>query len=175
MNKLTDEILNKYIDGELESFELAEIKSLIEKDDEAVKRLRALRLIDESLKQIEVDLAPSNFTEKLMDLISQKTKTIKPKINYFFFSIVSLLSIGVLAVIASAVNSTNQQTGEQAVNPYVQQTKDFLVKNLDILKDFFGNQTVMLIGSFLTFVLLIGVYFTFETHKNFKKKLNSIS
>ena len=93
MNKLTDEILNKYIDGELEPFELAEVKNEIERNDETLARLKALRLVDNSLKQMEIEYAPVNFSEKVMKAISDASKAVKPKISYFFVTIIALFSI----------------------------------------------------------------------------------
>lgn len=175
MNKLTDEILNKYIDGELESFELAEVKNEIEKNDEVLARLKALRLVDSSLKQMEVEYAPVNFSEKVMKAISNASKAVKPKISYFFVTIISLFSIGVLGVIVAAFKSIDDGNGQPSMAPYVDKVKALIGKNLVEFQNFFSNKNVLLVVSALTLVLLVTVYLTFEAHKNFKNKLNSYS
>lgn len=172
MNKLTDEILNKYIDGELEPFELAEVKNEIEKNDEVLTRLKALRLVDSSLKQMEVEQAPVNFSEKVMKAISDASKTIKPKVSYFFVSIITLFSIGVLGVIIAAFRSIDNENGQPTMAPYVDKAKELIGKNLIEFQNFFSNENVLLVVSILTLILLVTVYLTFEAHKNFKNKLN---
>jgi len=172
MNNITDEILNKYIDGELEPFELAEVKNEIEKNDEALARLKALRLVDNSLKQMEVEQAPINLSEKVMKAISNASKAVKPKISYFFVTIISLFSVGVLGVIVAAFRSIDNGNGQSTVTPYMDKTKDVIGKNLIEFQNFFSNKNVLLVVSVLTLILLITVYLTFEAHKNFKNKLN---
>jgi len=175
MNKLTDEILNKYIDSELEPFELTEVKNEIEKNDEVLARLKALRLVDSSLKQMEVELAPANFSEKVMTAISNASKAVKPKISYFFVTIISLFSIAVLGVIVAAFKSIDDGNGQSTIAPYMDKAKELIGKNLTAFQTFFSNQNVLLVVSILTLILLITVYLTFEAHKNFKNKLNSYS
>ena len=175
MNKLTDEILNKYIDGELDPFELTDVKNEIEKNDEALARLKALRLVDSSLKQMEVEQAPVNFTEKVMKVISSASKAVKPKISYFFVTIITFFSIGVLGVIVAAFKSLEDSNGQSTAAPYFDKAKDVIGKNLIEFQNFFSNKNVLLVVSVLTLILLITVYLTFEAHKNFKNKLNHYS
>jgi len=175
MNKLTDEILNKYIDGELEPSELAEVKNEIEKNDAALARLKALRLVDSSLKQMEVEQAPVNFTEKVMRAISNASKAVKPKVSYFFVTIISLFSIAVFGVVVAAFKSIEGGNGQSTAAPYFDKAKEVIGRNLIEFQNFFSNKNVLLVVSVLTLILLVTVYLTFEAHKNFKNKLKSIS
>ncbi len=175
MNKLTDETLNKYIDGELEPFELAEVKNEIERNDETLARLKALRLVDNSLKQMEVDIAPVNFSEKVMKAIFNASKAVKPKISYFFVTIITLFSIAVFGVIVAAFKSIDDGNGQSTMAPYMDKAKEVIGKNLIEFQNFFANKNVLLGVSILTLILLITVYLTFEAHKNFKNKLNRYS
>ena len=52
MKKNLDELLNDYIDNQLSVDELEEIKSLLEKDRQLGSRLKALRVVHQSLQQI---------------------------------------------------------------------------------------------------------------------------
>lgn len=175
MNNITDEILNKYIDGELDPFEIAEMKNEIENNVEIVVRLKALRLVDSSLKQMEVEQAPVNFSEKVMEAISNATKAVKPKISYFFITIISLFSTGVLAVIVAAFRSIENGNDQSTMAPYMDKAKEVIGKNLIEFQNFFSNKNVLLVVSVLTLILLITVYLTFEAHKNFKNKLDHYS
>ena len=46
MKELTDELLNKFIDGELDSQTVKELKELINMNPEALSKLKAHKLVD---------------------------------------------------------------------------------------------------------------------------------
>lgn len=175
MSKLTDEILNKYIDGELDSFELKNVQNELEKDDAALARLKALRMVDSSLRQIEVEQTSVNFTDKVMKAIAVTKSVVKPKISYFFISIVSIFTVGVLAVLVAAFRFTEKGNSPSALVSYTDGFKELISKNLNSLQSILANPNVMLVISVFSLIILVAVYFTFEAHKNFTKKLNSIS
>jgi len=85
MNRI-DELLNRYIDGELQEGELEEVQLLLKEEDN-VKKLKALRIVDTSLRTLESDTAPTDFTSKVMKTISAGSTKIKLSKNYFAFSI----------------------------------------------------------------------------------------
>lgn len=175
MSKLTDEILNKYIDGELDHFELKNAQNELEKDDNAIVRLQALRMVDNSLRQMEVEQTSVNFTDKVMKAIAATKSVVKPRINYFFISIVSIFSVGVLAVLVAVFRSSGNENGPSALTPYADRFKELVGKNLTSLQGIFADPNMMLVISVFSLILLITAYFTFEAHKNFTKKLDSIS
>ncbi len=175
MNKLTDEILNKYIDGELDSSELDEMNAGLRKDDNFVTRLRALRTVHESLKQIETEHAPEGFTDRLMNLIVVKAKTVKHKVSYFFISVIGLLSIGILTVVLSIL-PLRQTGGPISVSSqFFNNAKTVANKNIAQLQKFLNDSSVIIVISVLLLILLFGAYFSADAHKNFKNRLNNIS
>ena len=175
MNNITDEILNKYIDGELDLSEVEVVKNALEKDDRTVARLQALRMVDSSLRQMEVEHTSGNFTDNVMKAISAAKKAVKPKINYFFISIISIFSLGVIAVFFAAIQSYQKDNSPSAITPYADKVKQMFSQNLNAVQSIFSNPGVILVISVLSLILLITAFFTFESHKNFTKKLNSIS
>ncbi len=52
MIEITDELLNRYIDGELSSLEVKEVDEVILKSTEARKKLRALQLVHNELMKM---------------------------------------------------------------------------------------------------------------------------
>ncbi len=175
MSNINDEILNKYIDGELDLSEVEIVKNALEKDDRTVARLQALRMVDSSLRQIEVEHTSGNFTDNVMKAISAAKKAVKPKINYFFISIISIFSLGMIALLVTAFQSYQNDNSPSAITPYADKVKQMFSQNLTAVQSIFSNPGVILVISVLSLILLITAYFTFESHKNFTKKLNSIS
>ena len=55
MNKLSDEILNKYIDGELDHSSLLHVNEVLSNSLDDKKRLQALLVIHNELKKIKED------------------------------------------------------------------------------------------------------------------------
>jgi anti-sigma factor RsiW len=53
MNLLSDEILNKYLDGELDKNQSAEVEEILNKSENYRKRLSALNLIHKELTFIQ--------------------------------------------------------------------------------------------------------------------------
>ncbi len=175
MSKVTDEILNKYIDGELDFAEVEMVKNELEKDDKLIAKLQALRMVDSSLRQMEVEHTSGNFTDNVMKAISAAKKTVKPKINYFFISIILIFSAGVIAVFFAAIQSYQKDNSPSAITPYADKVKQMFSQNLTAVQSIFSNPDMIFLISVLSLILLITAFFTFESHKNFTKKLNSIS
>lgn len=175
MSKITDEILNEYIDGELNSSELEMVRNELEKDDRLIAQLQTLRMVDSSLRQMEVEHTSANFTDNVMKAIATAKRAVKPEINYFFISIISIFSVGVLAVLIAAFRSYEKENTPSAIAPYADKVKQVFSQNLTAIQSIFANPSVIFLISVISLILLITAYFTFESHKNFTKKLNSIS
>ena len=60
--KITDEILNKYLDGELNREEADQVKREILESMELKKKLNALKLIHDNLYKIKKDEVSQGFT-----------------------------------------------------------------------------------------------------------------
>lgn len=175
MNNINDELLNRYIDNELDNVELSELKAALDNDAEAVSRLKALRTVDNSLKQMQNETAPTGLTEKLMIKIQSATKIVKPKISYFFISVLSIFSIAILAIVIFALRNVKVDNSKSVLDPIFEQIQVFASKNLNFFDLMFKNNAILLIGAMLAIIMLFAAYFTIESHKNFKNKLNSIS
>ena len=175
MNNINDELLNRYIDNELDNVELSELKAALDNDAEAVARLKALRTVDNSLKQMQNETAPAGLTEKLMIKIQSATKIVKPKISYFFISVLSVFSIAILAIVIFALRTIKVNNSKSGLDPIFEHIQVFVSKNLGFFDLMFKNNAILLIGTMLAVVMLFTAYFTIEAHKNFKNKLNSIS
>jgi hypothetical protein len=175
MNKLSDEILNKYLDGEIDTSELADIKNELDNNPETVSRLRALKCVDDSLRHMETEPAPHNFTGRVMKAISAAQNSARPAANYFFRMVVAIFTGGVIAVLIAAFKITETGDGKSVIAPYSDKLKDAVNKNITSSQSFFSDPAVVLTISAFSLILLIAAYFTFESHKNFTKKLNSVT
>jgi hypothetical protein len=171
--KLTDEILNKYLDGELSSEELRELNLLIEEDPDALTTLKTHKFVDKTLSKIETESAPVGFTQRVMNIISAAS-SVKSKKFYFFRFVVSLFALLISGTIFFIINNLPEPEPESQTSLKIFDTASkFLNENLGSLSNLLNNNTLIMIGGILTIVLLISGYFVLESHKSFKQKLEN--
>jgi len=172
MNHLNDEILNKYIDNELSDKELSDLNDHIKNCDQCLNLLKAHRLADHHLKKMEISSPSSDFTQRIMQKVQMVSKPFKPKKNYFFrfvFSFMLLLALGI--VIFAFANMPSAASEGISVNEYLLEgVSHFFSGYENIIK----GRNASIIGSVLSFIILISVYFIYESHKNFKSRLDKL-
>ncbi len=173
MMNLTDEILNRYLDGELSESEMQEVQAILRSDESAKKQYNALKLVHDKLLIMEEDKVPAGFTEKVVNQLGKKFK-IPAHQKWFFISIfvfVSLLSLLVLGyVIGEILASAPSQT--ESVLPV--DTVDRLSEGLIVqLKNLFSGKNLSIFGSIISLGIMISGYFFFEHQKQMKTNLSS--
>lgn len=171
---LSDELLNKYIDGELQGSELAEVQSLLANEDN-IKRLKALQVVDQSLKKLEYDSAPAGITEKIMKAVFSSSQKIKIKKNYFVVMINIIFVTLIAAALIYAISLINWNYSSDAFDMKLDNSLKSVKETIPSFLAFFKNKTVMFWGSILSLILLLAIYYTVEAHKSFKKRIENIS
>lgn len=101
MESITDEILNRYIDGELSSTELKEFNELISEDYSALKKLKALQSVDKFLYALEFDKAPSGITQLIINKMNISGVEIGSG-KKFFSSLAIIFSVLTISILAMA-------------------------------------------------------------------------
>lgn len=172
--KLTDEILNKYIDNELSVSEIKEIKEFISSNPSELDKLKALKVVDNSLRELEFDDAPENFTEKMMSRLNVVYSS-KPQKNYFIKIMFSLFGLGFLGIFAFGITQTAGVSSQD--NNVIKNIFDWINETLPSFS--FGlnisSDSLMLIISTLVLVTLIATYVIINTHKEFKNNIENLS
>jgi hypothetical protein len=170
---ITDELLNKYIDNELSEVELKELTEILKNDTDAQLRLKALHLTEEILRKIEISPAPENFTDKFMSKIVISHSVVKDKVSYFYVGMISFFALAIAGILGFSISriefGSSNLSGD---NQYIEKTNDLFSGGLGYINSFLGNDSVLLTGAVLTFVLLMSGYFILENHKNFKENLS---
>lgn len=175
MKELTDEILNKYVDGELSTAELNQLKKLIAADEEALKILKAHKLADQILRKMEITPAPSKFTDRVMEKI-YNLATKKVKKSFFIPGVITILMMGIVGILVYIFTAPAPPPDpESKTVSIINNAKEIVSQKVGDFSSFFGNDTILLVGSFLTFVLLLSAYFMINSHKNFKHNLDKFS
>lgn len=173
MKKISEELFNKYIDGELNSIELNELNHSLENDPEAVDKLKALKLTDQILKKMEAEPAPENFTNRVMAGLSVGSKRTK-QINSVFISVVSFFSLCIFVVLGFAISElVKVAPTDTSSSAMYEDVKSKIVENIEPVRAFLMNDSFLFISGMVSFFLLIGLYFMVHTHKEFRKSLEN--
>ncbi len=174
MNLLNDEILNKYIDGELEPSIIQKVNEMLKSSEEYQKRLKALQLVHEGLKNITGIKTSPNFTFVVMAKIKSRMKKKKNDI-YFIYSITSILisiCLIITGFVLSNINLTTKTTSRltHIMNTYL----NYIIFFNDKMKDILNPNIILMFGSITTFGIIITAYLFYENHKRTQTELNKI-
>ena len=173
MNMLSDDILNKYLDGELDEIKSAEVEEILNRSETDKKRFLALKLVHSKLPMIQEDEVSEDFTTRVMSQIGKKFVIPKQQ-KYFILSVSSfiiLICIGIVAYIATNIISFSApQTEPVQVTETVQRLTTGLIMEL---KKMFSGKNLSIIGSISSLAIIISGYFFFEHQKRVKENFGS--
>lgn len=169
--KVTEEILNKYIDGELQPEVLNELNEQLAKSKDDLERLRALQALHRNLSKIQPEETPADFTRAVMFRINKNSKAGKEQ-KYFigliclFFMSLSLAIVGyVLYLLTSASASTNQ------IGDVFTTIKSYTQIVTNTFEKLFSGKNITIIGSILSMTILGSAYYFFESIKRIKNNI----
>ena len=167
MIEINDDILNKYIDGELDSSLTSQVKTLIESSAEYMKMYKALLSIHNELRKLSLEEVSSNFTSNLMIKVHKSLKSKKEQ-NFFIVSVLSLFSLICLGIIGFFIANfifTAESSSSDLLTQFTEHSDSFVT----LIKDLFSKGNISIIGSIFSFVLLISGYFFYESVKHSKQ------
>lgn len=168
MNLLSDEILNKYIDGELDKNQSAEIEEILNKSENDRKRFSALKLIHKELSLMQEDKVSVDFTNNVMARVNKKFALPKQQ-NYFIVSISSILVLVCLVIVTYVVTAIISSSAPQTESLQITETVNRFGNGLILeLKKLFSGKNLSIIGSVFSLGILISGYFFFEQQKRRK-------
>jgi hypothetical protein len=165
-----NDLINKYLDSEIDSVELNELNDLIKKDSEFKLNFSTYKYVHENLYDIPVQSAPHNITENIMSRIISSI-SVKYKKSYFFRVIISMFVFMFLgSLFLFFLYALNL--------PVVQQSLSFIGNSKDSLQPLFTKLNKVLtsdifktISAAIGFIILVAFYFTLNSFKNFKERL----
>ena len=174
MIQITDEILNKYLDNELNREQTEQVKSAIRNSEELQRKFNALKLVHDNLSIIKEDEVSPGFTDKLMKQIVKRSVVPKQQ-KYFIASVATFITLLCLVIfgfsISAMISATSSSIGDsKSVFDSVSGLSEGLVKALQHL---FSGAGLSIIGSIFSIIVLISGYFFFEMQKRSKADLGN--
>ncbi len=172
MNKLSDEILNKFIDGELDHSSLLHVNEVLSSSLDDKKRLQALLVIHNELKKVKEIQVADSFTHLVMDKLQARKKAFKQQ-SHFVFAISSIFILIMLFIIGLVIYYGVNQTGEsQIAQNYSKYIINFFNSLAFGITQIFTAKGISIFGSIISLGILISGYFFFENLKASKQNIH---
>lgn len=173
MNRLSDEILNRYLDGELDDQKRKEVEEILRDSKDDRKTFNALKLVHNHLSSIVEYKPSSKMTENVMNRIRNKF-VLPRRQNYFILSVTSFFIVICVAIVAylviGIISSAPPQGESVQINDIVYQLSNGLINELEKL---FSGKNLSIIGSIFSLGIMISGYFFFEHQKHSKANLGN--
>ncbi len=172
MNLLTNEILNDYLDDNLDEQKRVEVEKILASSKSDRQNFKLLKFIHDELSQLKEDKTSEDFTQKVVTQLSKKFELPRNQ-KYFVFVMASIfifIAVSIVAYIATSIISASPpQTESLQVTETVHQLSNGLIYEL---KNLFNSKNLSLIGLIFSLGIVISGYFFFENQKRNKAKLS---
>jgi len=174
MIHLNDELLNAYIDNELDYSKISEINDHIKICSECLNKLKAMRGVENQLKNLVTYNTTDNFTLSVMEKINLSIAHFKPKKSYLFRFIFGFFVAITLGICVAAFAAITPAASSFDINTIVENVSSDAQSIFSSYKILFSKQIVSIIGGVLIISVFISIYFFYESHKNIKNRLNKL-
>lgn len=173
MSKNYDDLFNKFVDNELSNEETENINILLDTDNDFGIGLKTHRFVHNSLFSLPIVQAPVEITSKIMEQIASSI-SVKYEKHYFFRVILGIFGFSFLtSILIFLFYTINIPTNSETFG-LLDLIKPFTKNIIPQLSKILMSDLIKSIGGFLSFIVLLGFYFTINEHKNFKERLKEL-
>lgn len=166
MMNIDDEMLNRFLDNELNPEEEEFVKKSLTDSPDLKKRYESLLKAHTLLKSLTEDSPSMDFTKLLMNKLNSGSAILKQQ-KYFLFSALSILGLIIFVIVGYLVYQIISAA-------QVTESKEIVInysKTLgDYLSGLFSKNSLSIIGSVLSLIMIVSGYFLFEFQRQSKKK-----
>ncbi|MDR3609007.1 MAG: hypothetical protein P4L27_00415 [Ignavibacteriaceae bacterium] len=167
MKELSDDILNKYIDGELSRDEVKEAEGIIMNSKEVIIRLNALREADRSLRNLSIIETRSNFTSIIMKRIEHSIRSRKEQ-KKFIITVVSVFIILCIGIVGIA-GFTMMKNFNPGTSTVVKDSIKYMVSASELISNIINSMNISIVGAIFSLGVIISAWFFFDYSKELRK------
>ena len=146
----SNELLNKYFDGEISNDELKELNLHLSNSPEQEIEFRKIKEAISLFSNYKYENTSGDFTNKMM------TKIIIPNkktVDKFYFALISIIVLLIITVVIFYYNATN------SVNINEISAFDNMVKGYNNISKFIQHKNILTVLSFFPISILLFIYF----------------
>jgi len=162
----SNELFNKYFDGEISKEEMKELNELLSNSPEKEIEFRKIKEALNLFSDYKYKNTSDDFTNKLMKKIIIPNKKTGDK---FYFTLIAIMVLLIIVTILFFYKTTNN------VNINEIGTFDNMVSGYNSIAKFIHNKNILTVLSFLPISILLFIYFMQSNYKKFKKNIESYS
>lgn len=166
-------IVNKYVDNELNKQEIDNVNGLIDKDEEFRNTLSVHKYVHESLYDIPLKLAPNGFTELLMNKIVHRISD-KYKKNYAFRAVIAFFSVFLMVSLFMLFYFLGSLEIVQTASSTASNYTEKIIPTISYFTDFVKTDIFKTVTGLIGFIILVGFYFNINSHKELKNRLKEL-
>jgi len=174
MIELNDEILNKYIDGELDQASLNEVREQLKNSENDRMKLAMFQKVHGELGKLKTFEPSKDFTSMVMSRVQKEVKS-GQKDRFFMLFILSVFGVIICGVLSYILVLGFQHTGGNAqdvqnISNYVNYINDFSGS----IKNILSPKNISVFGSILSFGVIISGYLFFESQRQTRRNLSKL-
>jgi ATP-dependent Zn protease len=167
MRTLSEEILNKYIDGELSRVEMREVEETIKNSREDRIELNAIQNTDRSLKNMRLIEVKSNFTSLVMNKIQRSLQSNQEQKKFIvsIFSIFIVMCLVVVGIVGfELIRNYNPGTSNA-----IKESIKYVASASEYISKILNNRNISIVGGVFSFGLIISAWFFFDYSRVLRK------
>ncbi|MCW8849624.1 MAG: hypothetical protein OQJ81_06555 [Melioribacteraceae bacterium] len=166
-----NELVNNYIDKELNPNEIEKVEELVHSNNEFRTILSVHNFVHETLSEIPQKFAPIGITESIMNNIVKKISD-KYRKNYLFRGVISVLSMILIFTLFFFFYYLGDLVFVQNVAESTQSYSNIFSTSFSYLSQLVKTDIFRTVSALLGFIVLVGFYFNYNSHKSLKETLD---
>ena len=174
MINITDDILNKFIDNDLDRETYQAVKEQLNKSPEDLNRLNELQKIHVGLRSLNADEVNEQFTTNIMQRILKKSK-VKNSDKNFILSIASFIGLIILVLIGVAFSQIINSVSSSSTVSYGDKITSFVSEIISVVNNVFTSKSISIFGMVVSLGLIISIFTLYENHKRTKDSLSKLN
>ena len=173
MNDNYNELVNNYIDKELNQNDVEKVEKLVLSDNKFRTILSVHNYVHETLSEIPQKFAPVGFTESIMSRITKKLSD-KYNKNYLFRGVVSILSMILIFTLFFFFYYLGDLVIVQSVAESTRGYSNLFSSSFSYLSQLVKSDIFRTVSGLLGFIVLIVFFFNYNSHKSLKDTLDKL-
>lgn len=168
-----NELINNYIDKELSQNDLDNVEELVKTNEDFKILLSVHNYVHETLPEIPQKFAPVGFTELLMKKIVSRISD-KYKKNYLFRGVISALTMILIFTLFFFFYYLGDLMFVKNVAESTRSYSSTLYSSFSYLFQLVKTDIFRTVSALLGFIVLVGFYFNYNSHKSLKDTLDKL-
>jgi hypothetical protein len=173
--KNIDDLMNDFIDNQLDYNEIVKLNNAIDAEDDLKVKLKALKIVDATMRKIEINTIDESFTSRVMVKINKVISVSKPVKNYFFYSMISIMSVLLTSILIVMGYYSNWDTSESSKIDLLEKITPYISSFISFVSSVMANKFLMTLSSSMILLLLVILFLTYDGFKSFKNRLRGLS